>query len=122
MQPICDNIKGYGDDNEKFMKAMVEWRVTYRPERLRLADFPQTARSGFIYFYGHDLHGHPILWLTVGKDTSPNDAVGKALKFNQLVYLQQSYLRKCPKNIYSCIWVVELKDSSLSLSFVKSMK
>ena len=54
------------------IKATLEWRRSYQPDKIRPDDIAEEAVTGKVYPNGHDRHGRPILILCPGRENTRN--------------------------------------------------
>jgi hypothetical protein len=105
---------------------MVEWNVSFKPKDIRLKDLKKVAKNAYLFHHGHDKKNRPILYMILGNDKAENNEETIDLKFKHLVHTNEQCIKFIEKNgnadTYQITWVVELKNGSLSLNLVKSMK
>ena len=63
-----------------------------------------------------------LMWPFLGKDTAENTEENKKMKFKLFVYMMEKCIKRMPEGVHNIVWLVDLKDSSLSMSLVKEMK
>ncbi|KAG2378475.1 hypothetical protein C9374_008114 [Naegleria lovaniensis] len=110
------------DQASKQLKETMEWRKTFRPQDIRLKDLEPIAKQGFLFHYGYDKQCRPVIYVLMGKDTADNTEENKKLKFKLFVYMMEKCIKRMPEGVHNIVWLVDLKDSSLSMSLVKEMK
>jgi hypothetical protein len=108
--------------SQKQLKDTLDWRASYKPQDIRLKDLRTVAESGWLYHFGFDKHSRPIIYVLMGKDKAENTEENKLLKFKYFVYIMEKCVKRMPEGVYNITWIVDLKDSSLSMSVVKAMK
>lgn len=104
------------------MKKCVEWRASYQPFKVRLPDIEKTAKSGYLYNYGHDKNGRPVIYLTIRKDNLENTEEVKKLKFKHFSYIQERCAASMPQGVHNITWVCDLNGASLSVGLIQTMK
>lgn len=111
------------DDAEKGLKKTIQWRVTYKPKEVHLKDVESIAKDGWMFHYGKDKVGHPIIWIVVRNDKTKKNEETKELMFKYLVWIMENCLEEMKADdAHRITWIVELKGASLSLSTAKSLK
>lgn len=109
-------------DAEVGLKKCIDWRVEYRPQDVKYEEVALVGKQGFLYHCGFDKYGHPLVWIEVGKHKLENTEEVKDNMFRLLVYIVEKQLREAPEHVHRISWMIELKNSSLSLAIVKSLK
>jgi len=104
------------------LKETLAWRREYKPWNIRLKDVENVAKYGFLYHYGYDRQSRPIIYIQMGKDKSEITEENKLLKFKFFVYIMEKCVARMAPGVTNILWVVDMKDSSLSLGVVKAMK
>lgn len=107
---------------EKALKKTVEWRASFKPYNITLKDVEPVAKQGYMYHYGFDKRGRPVVYVRLGLDKCPNDEEHRTLKLKHFCYITEQCIRSMPKNVHSVSWIVDLSDCSLSLDLVKQVK
>lgn len=104
------------------LKETLAWRREYKPWTIRLKDVENVAKHGFLYHYGYDRQSRPIIYIQMGKDKAEMSEENKLLKFKFFVYIMEKCVARMAPGVTNILWVVDMKDSSLSLGVVKAMK
>jgi hypothetical protein len=65
-----------------------------------LKDCEKVAKQNYLFHYGFDLHGRPIIYLQLGKDKLPEDW---DLKMKYIVYTMEKIQNSMVKGIYSTV-------------------
>lgn len=104
------------------LKETLAWRREYKPWNIRLKDVESVAKSGFLYHYGYDKQSRPIIYIQMGKDKTDMSEENKLLKFKFFVYIMEKCVARMAPGVTNILWIVDMKDSSLSLGVVKAMK
>lgn len=104
------------------LKETLAWRREVKPWTIRLKDIEPIAKQGFLYHFGFDRDHRPIIYIHMGKDKSELTEENKMLKFKYFVYIMEKCIARMPNGVYNILWIVDMKDSSLSLGVVKAMK
>jgi hypothetical protein len=107
---------------KKQLKETVEWRAKYDPESITLEELEPVAKQGHMFTVGFDKYSRPVIYFIMGKDTLENDEKSQSLKFRYVVWMMEQCVKLMPPGIYKATWVIDLKDSSLSLSVIKQVK
>eukprot|EP00818_Percolomonas_sp_WS_P002626 CAMPEP_0117447914 /NCGR_PEP_ID=MMETSP0759-20121206/7122_1 /TAXON_ID=63605 /ORGANISM="Percolomonas cosmopolitus, Strain WS" /LENGTH=257 /DNA_ID=CAMNT_0005240267 /DNA_START=354 /DNA_END=1127 /DNA_ORIENTATION=+ len=111
------------EDAEKGLKKTIQWRSTYKPKQLHLKEAQSIAQSGWMFHYGKDKIGHPIIWIVVRNEKSKKNEETKEQMFRYLVWIMENCLEEMKESdAHRITWIVELKGASLSLSTAKSLK
>lgn len=63
-----------------------------------------------------------MIYVLFGKDTLENTEENKKMKFKLFVYMMEKCIQRMPESVHNIVWLVDLKDSSISLQLVKDMK
>jgi hypothetical protein len=119
-------LYGYGWNVECCINVaidMIEWIQEVKPKEIRIKDL-EIARTGHLFHYGHDLKDRPVLYLISAKDTLENTEENVKEKFKHIVHTVEQCIAdiKNPKEVYRITWVVELANSSISMSMVQTLK
>lgn len=104
------------------LKETCEWRAKFKPHQLLYKDIEPAAKQGYLFHYGYDKKYRPIIYLILGKDKVENNEEGQLLKFKSVAHLMERIIRKTPKGVHNFTWIIDTKDTSLSLGVVKQMK
>jgi hypothetical protein len=104
------------------LKETLAWRREFKPWTLRLKDIEPVAKHGFLYHYGFDKDHRPIIYIHMAKDKTDMSEENKMLKFKFFVYIMEKCIARMPAGVTNILWIVDMKDSSLSLGVVKAMK
>mmetsp|Transcript_11936 Transcript_11936/g.17755 ORF Transcript_11936/g.17755 Transcript_11936/m.17755 type:complete len:274 (+) Transcript_11936:59-880(+) len=110
------------EEAETALKKCIDWRVSYKPQDVKYEECKLVAEQGFLYQVGYDKHGHPLVWIEVAKHKLENTEEVKASMFRLLVYIVEKELNNAPEHVHRLAWMIELKDASLSIAIVKSLK
>jgi hypothetical protein len=105
---------------------MLEWQKSFKPKDIRMKDIQKVARNAYLFHHGHDKKMRPILYMIIGNDKAENTDENVDLKFKHLVHTNEQCIKFIEKygnaDTYQILWIVELKNGSISLNLVKSMK
>jgi len=119
-------LSGYNwnvTEAEPVLKGACEWRNKYQPWNIHIDEMKEFAEQGSLFHVGFDKHGHPMIYVKLGKDKVDNHSEqNKHMKFRFFVWLYELVIRRMPANVYQTSWIVDLTDASLSTSLIKSMK
>jgi len=110
------------DVSQQQLKETVEWRAKFKPQEITLESIDAVAKLGYFYTAGHDKDGRPIMYMQMGKDTMENTPENTLLKFKHIVYMMERAIERMPEGVYSLTWIIDMKNSSLSLGTVKATK
>lgn len=110
------------DITTKQLKETVEWRASYNPEAITLEEVEVVAKQGHMFHHGFDKFGRPVIYFIMGRDKLDNDEKMSLLKFRYVVYTMEQVVKQMRPGVYKATWVIDLKDSSLSLSVIKQVK
>jgi len=105
---------------------MLEWIKTFKPKDIRLKDLEKVAKNAYLFHHGHDKRNRPLLYMIIANDKAENNEQNMDLKFKHLVHTNEQCIKYIEKHgnaeTYQIVWIVELKNGSLSFNLVKSMK
>lgn len=104
------------------LKETVEWRARMKPQDINLRELETIARQGHLYVHGKDKRGRPIMYYQMGKDLIDNTEENLAMKFKFIVYMMEKAIDMMETGVYSLTWIIDAKNSNLSLSTVNSVK
>eukprot|EP01027_Heterolobosea_sp_BB2_P022005 GEZU01032370.1.p2 GENE.GEZU01032370.1~~GEZU01032370.1.p2 ORF type:complete len:277 (+),score=137.73 GEZU01032370.1:159-989(+) len=130
-QKFCDDmclyryLKGLNWDveiSQNQLKETVEWRAKFKPQNITLEDVAPVAKQGYMFTHGFDKEGRPVMYMLMGKDTLDNSEENTMLKFKMVVYMMERAIERMADGVYSLTWIIDMKDSNLSLSTVKATK
>jgi hypothetical protein len=104
------------------LKRTVEWRKEAKPQNIKLEDLRDVAEVGWLFDYGFDNIGRPVVYLLMAKDTIENTEEVKKKKFLVMAYLLEKCYAKCQGSAYNVTWVVDFKNASLSIELINKMR
>ncbi|KAL0487734.1 CRAL-TRIO domain-containing protein [Acrasis kona] len=110
------------ENAQKQLHETVIWRESYKPQDIRLKDLKPIAESGWLFHFGFDKQSRPIIYVLMGKDKTENTEENKLLKFKYFVYINELCIKRMPEGVHNITWIVDLKDSTVSMALVKQMK
>lgn len=110
------------DEAAKYLRKTLDWRKSFKPYKITLEDVKKVASHPWLFHHGYTKQGHPIVYVHMGKDKFDNDEETRLLKFKYIVYVSEQCVKKMPKNVFQCVWVLDLHDCSVGLDLFKKGK
>jgi hypothetical protein len=110
---------------EKNLKKMCDWRRDFRPAHTKLDSMGVIAKSNLVQMWGQDNYFRPIMYVNLKQWKQIPDPSSEATLINVMRYFAyfneraSERMRKIHPNVTSQIWVFDLKDFSVSISFVR---
>ncbi|KAL0486324.1 phosphatidylinositol transfer protein [Acrasis kona] len=105
---------------------MLQWVRSFKPKDIKLKDLESVAQNGYLFHHGVDKLNRPVFYLLIGKDSAPNTEENVDLKFKHLVHTNEQCIKRLEENgqddIYQILWVVDMKNGSVNLNLVKSLR
>lgn len=109
------------------LKKACQWRKEHKPWLVRFEDFSdivvQQQQQHVAWHQGYTLSGRPVMYLRIAADKTDNsDPVIREKKWKMFLWVHELLCARMPENVYQIFWIVDLKDASLSIPLVSSMK